>query len=196
MTAVEEKPISLALQALYEDWKHPAFQRADHYKKVFEDGLKLYGEAGAIQYWQSKREPFLKIYEQKLEAVEQELKSPLLSYFSDEARDLARKTALNDPDKTLKFLAELQSFKQSELEESKRMAGIEQISRERDTSLHSSTSYNQSLSLEDETRKQKFHEAFDAYHKFKDLKREYKDSYDRDTEKEMWKIWKIAFENK
>lgn len=42
----------------------------------------------------------------------------------------------------------------------------------------------------------KFHEAFDAYHKFKDLKREYENIYDRSLKKEMWKVGKIAFENK
>ena len=184
-----------ALQAVYKDWKHPAFQKANHYKQVFEEGLKIYGKEGAIQYWQSKREPFLKLYEQKLEAVEQELKSPLLSYFSDEARDLARKTALNDPDKTLRFLSQAQASKQAKLDEKGRMARAAQFPlKDKDISLNSS--HKESLSLEDEARKQKFHEAFDAYHKFKSLKREYEDSYDRDLKKDMWKVGKIAFEHK
>ena len=152
-TVVHEQ-ISPALQTVYEDWKHPAFQKADHYKKVFEEGIKLYGEEGAIQYWQSKREPFLKMYEQKIETVEHELKSPLLSYFSDEARDLARKTALNDPDKTLSFLSQVQAAKHAEQEEKQRMARTARSSlRDMDTSLHSS--YKESLTVEDETRKQK-----------------------------------------
>jgi len=192
---VAHEHVTPALQAVYEDWKHPAFQKADHYKKVFQEGLKLYGETGAIQYWQSKREPFLKMYEQKLETVEHELKSPLLSYFSDEARDLARKSALDDPDKTLSFLSQVQAAKHAELEEKDRMARAAQFSlRVKDISLRSS--YKESLTVEDETRKQKFHEAFSAYHKFKDLKREYEDTYDRDLKKEMWKVGKIAFEHK
>ena len=187
--------ITPALQAVYEDWKHPAFRKADHYKKVFQEGLKRYGESGAIQYWQSKREPFLKLYEQKLEAVEHELKSPLLSYLSDEARDLARKSALEDPDKTLAFLSQVQAAKHAELEEKDRMTRAAQFSlRVKDISLHSS--YKESLSVDDETRTKAFHEAFSAYHKFKDLKREYEDTYDRDLKKEMWKVGKIAFEHK
>jgi hypothetical protein len=77
---------------VHEDWKHPAFKLADKYKEVFTEGLKLYGEERAVQYWQSKRESFFKLYEQKIEAVESILTSPVLSYLSGESRNLTRKS--------------------------------------------------------------------------------------------------------
>jgi len=196
LTSLEQKKENVTLQDVYEDMKHPAFNAAAHYKKVFEEGLKIYGEEGALQYWQSKREPFLKIYEQKLEAVEHELKSPLLGYLSDEARDLARKSAFEDPDKTLKFLSQIHASKQAEQDEKTRLTQESQRSlKEREYSLHSS--YKESSSIEDEVRTKTFHEAFAAYHKFKDIKRELEDSpYDRDLKKEMWEMGKIAFKNK
>ena len=108
--------VNPTLQDIYEDWKHPAFKLADKYKQVFTQGLELHGEERAIQYWQSKREPFLKLYEKKLVAVEKELRSPLLSYLSDESRTLTRKAALEDPDKVLSRLTNLQSTKKAEFE--------------------------------------------------------------------------------
>ena len=78
------------------------------------------GEEAAVHYWQSRREPFLKLYEKKLESVETELKSPLLSYLSDESRGLTRKAALEDPDKALHRLSQLHASKQAEHEEKTR----------------------------------------------------------------------------
>ncbi|HUX79467.1 MAG TPA: AAA family ATPase, partial [Alphaproteobacteria bacterium] len=80
---------SEALQGIYEDMSHPAFKAAEFIKKVFHEGVKRYGEEAAIGYWQEKREPYMKLYEQKLETVDQELQSPLLSYLSDKSRELA-----------------------------------------------------------------------------------------------------------
>ena len=109
--------VNPTLQDIYEDMRHPAFKLADKYKQVFTQGLELHGEERAIQYWQSKRELFLKLYEKKLTAVEKELQSPLLSYLSDESRTLTRKAAHEDPDKVLSRLASLQATKKAEFEE-------------------------------------------------------------------------------
>ena len=112
----KQEIVTPSLQHVYEDMKHPAFNEADFVKKVFEKGLKLRGEKAAIGYWQEKRESYMKLYEQKLESVEKELTSPLLSYLSDKSRGLARKAAREDPDKTLDLLNHLQSQKKAEFE--------------------------------------------------------------------------------
>ena len=121
--------INHTLQDVYEDWKHPAFKNAGHYKKVFEEGLKLHGDpasgdhthvdhtsvvAAAIDYWNIRRGPFLELYGRKLEAVAEELASPLLSYMSEESRKLAHVCALQDPDRALEFLSAVKSSKQAE----------------------------------------------------------------------------------
>lgn len=116
-TAGEVTLVNPALQAVYEDWKHPAFKRADSYKRVFEEGLKLYGAEGAIQYWNEKREPFLALYEEKIKEVEETLQAPILSYLSQESKALALKAAVEDPDRALSRLTHLQDSRQREQDE-------------------------------------------------------------------------------
>jgi len=41
---------SEALQCIYKDMSHPAFNNADFIKKVFHEGVKLYGEDASIRY--------------------------------------------------------------------------------------------------------------------------------------------------
>ncbi|MBY0293123.1 MAG: hypothetical protein K2W92_07550, partial [Alphaproteobacteria bacterium] len=109
-------------------------------KEVFTEGLKLYGEERAVQYWQSKREVFFKLYEQKIEAVENTLSSPILSYLSDESRNLTRKSAFEDPDKTLDFLTRLQASKEAELQDLSLKERREILSRQKKPSLEVSAS--------------------------------------------------------
>ncbi len=109
-TPLKDK-MSEPLQKVYADMSHPAFKNAEFIKKVFHEGVKLYGEESSIHYWQEKREPYMKLYEQKLETVDRELQFPHLSYLSDKSRDLARKAAHEDPDRALKFLRDLQASK-------------------------------------------------------------------------------------
>jgi hypothetical protein len=188
----QKEKINHTVQDVHEDWKHPAFKLADKYKEVFTEGLKLYGEERAVQYWQSKRESFFKLYEQKIEAIENTLSSPILSYLSDESRDLTRKAAFEDPDKTLKFLGQLQASKEAEKEEKIRVAQPLQPplqEKNRSSSLHSPQ--ESSLSLEEKNK------AFSSYFRFKELRIELeKDPYDRDLHKEMRKIGEYFLKNK
>ena len=112
----QKEKINHTVKDVHEDWTHPAFKLADKYKEVFTEGLKLYGEEGAVHYWQSKREAFFKLYEKKIEAVESILTSPVLSYLSDDSRNLTRKSAFEDPDKTLDLLTRLQASKEAALQ--------------------------------------------------------------------------------
>lgn len=192
-------PLSLegkecSLQDVYEDMKHPAFNKADHYKRVFEEGRALYGEGEAIRYWQSRREPFLKLYEKKLETVENELKSPLLSYLSDESRNLARSAALEDPDKALNRLGQLQASKRAEKEEKARPQAIDTRS-QRGVSLQSSLRVS---ALNDKNILSKSsQEASAAYFKFKELRNELKDSPgDYALRKEIHEIGRSIFKDK
>lgn len=180
------------VQDVYEDWKHPAFKQADHYKHVFNEGLKLYGEQGAVQYWQSKREPFFTLYEQKLQTVEKELSSPLLSYMSPESKELAWKAAFEDPDKAIQFLGQLQTHKKEEQEEKIRASQLPKPSlkeslkdisflNEMSPSLHAPQ--ESSLSLEERNK------AMSSYLRFKELRMELKkDPDDREYRKEIKKI--------
>jgi hypothetical protein len=108
---------SAALQAVYEDWKHPAFKEADFYKRVFEKGLKVHGEESSIQYWNEKRAPFLARYEEKIQEVEKTLQSPILGYLSPQSKELALKAAFEDPDRALNRLTHLQDTRQREQDE-------------------------------------------------------------------------------
>ena len=73
----KRETVTPALQGVYEDMQHPAFNTAGFIKKVFQKGVKRYGEEAAIRYWQEKREPYMKLYEQKLETVDRSF-SPLI----------------------------------------------------------------------------------------------------------------------
>ncbi len=176
-----------SLQAVYEDWKHPAFKQADHYKRVFAEGLKLHGEEAAIQYWQSRREPFLELYEKKLETVGKELQSSVLSYLSDESRKLTFEAAREDPDKALKLLASLQEARKGE-----------EMAKEKAPQAHQEKA---STFIQNKRNKKdfgkEFREALSAYYKFKELKYEVKHSPDPDdVQKELHKIGKGIFNNK
>ncbi len=173
------------LHDVYEDMKHPAFKDADFYKRVFEKGLPSLGEAASIQYWQSKREPYMKLFEQKIEKVNHELQSPLLSYMSDESRTLARKAAFEDPDKALTFLSHLQETKRTE------QHAQAQALQEREAALK--------LEQEKErARQENFQKAFSHYFRFRDLNHELEKSYNYDSEleKERSTLGKSLYKNK
>jgi len=191
--ASSKEHISPALQAVYEDWKHPAFNKADFIKKVFHEGVKLYGEDASIRYWQEKREPYMRLYEQKLGTVDQELQSPYLGYLSNKSRDLARKAAREDPDKALKFLRELQVSKQVEQEakERERQAAQEKL-KARESLSSSHTFERDKIGLRDI-----YQEAFSGYTRFKELKHELNRSPDHpDFQKELRELGKSIFKNK
>lgn len=184
--------VNHTLQDVYEDWTHPAFKDADFYKRVFKEGLKIHGdhtsvEAGAIQYWNEKREPYMKIYEKKLEAVAVELASPLLNYMSNESRDLAHKAAIEDPDRALSFLAQVKASKQAEKDSQEKAhqppsPALKENSKDQSSSLHSpqgaSTPLSSSWKQEDETLQRNAREAMSSYFKFKELIHEQKSSLD------------------
>lgn len=176
------------LQDVYEDMKHPAFKDADFYKRVFEKGLPSLGEAASIQYWQSKREPYMQIFEQKIEKVDHELQSPLLSYMSDESRGLARKAALEDPDKALRFLSHLQETKRTEQET--------RALQEREAALK--LKEEQERTRQEQVRQENFQKAFSHYFRFRDLNRELEKSYNYDSEleKERTTLGKSLYKNK
>ncbi len=178
------------LQEVYEDWKHPAFNSADFYKRVFTEGLKSHGEAASIQYWQSKREPYMKVFKQKIEKVDHELQSPLLSYMSDEARVLARKAAFEDPDKALKFLSHLQEIKKTE-QHALLAAEQAQAKAFQEKAL--------AIKLEEEkeqARQEGFKKASSHYFRFRDLSRELEKRDDSDLEKERHALGKSLYKNK
>lgn len=177
--AIDQKVNKInTLQDVYEDMKHPAFKDADFYKRVFEKGLPSLGEAASIQYWQSKREPYMKIFEQKIEKVDHELQSPLLSYMSDESRGLARKAAFEDSDKALKFLFHLQETKKTEQEAL--------ALQEREAALK--LKEDQERAHQEQARQENFQKAFSHYFRFKDLNRELEKSYNYDSELEKERI--------
>ena len=101
--------ISPALRAIYEEWKHPAFNKAEFIKKVFEKGLKIHGEEKAIAYWESKKEGFLQNYYQNIAKVETELNSPLLSQLTEKWKNKAREFAKQDPLKVLDLVNKLKN---------------------------------------------------------------------------------------
>lgn len=171
---------------------HPAFKNAGFIKKVFYEGVKRFGEEASIRYWQEKREPYMKLYEQKLVTVDRELQSPYLSYMSEKSRDLAQKAARENPDKALKFLKDLQASKQAEHEarERERQAALEK--------LKASHSFSSSHTLERGRIgiRDNFQEA-SGYTRFKELKHELKRSpYDSDFNKELHELGKSIFKGK
>jgi hypothetical protein len=171
------------LQDVYEDWKHPAFNSADFYKRVFEKALSVHGEEASVQYWKEKREPYMRVFEQKIERVEKELESPLLSYLSDESRVLARKAALEDPDRALTFLSHLQEIRKKDQHAQEKALQEKRLA----------------LKLEEEkeqARQENFKKAFSHYFRFKDLSRELEKYNDFDLKKEQRALGKSLYKNK
>lgn len=163
--------------------KHPAFNEADFYKRIFTKGLKTQGEAASIEYWKEKREPYVKQFEQKIEKVNQLLASPLLSYMSDKSKDLARKAAFEDPDKAIKFLGDLQNIKQAE----------------HDAHAQALQAKEAALKLQHEQeriRQEGFKNGLSLYFCFKEISRELEKKYDSDLEKEQSDLSKSLYKNK
>lgn len=192
----QKSKINLTSQDVYEDWKHPAFTHADFYKRVFEEGLKVHGEEGAVQYWNEKREPYIKLYEQKIEQVGHELQSPLLSYMSDESRALAHKAALEDPDRALNFLAQVKASKQAE-QDAVAKSQQSPSSLHKDASLHSDHALVSTWRQEQEDIKRNAEGTVSSYLKFKELHYEQQNSpYDSDLKNELRNLSKNIFKNK
>jgi hypothetical protein len=131
----------------------------------------------------------MKLYEQKLETVDQELRSPHLSYMSDKSRDLARKAAQEDPDRALTFLKNLQASKQAE--QTERQAAQEKLK------LRQSFSSSHTLERDKIGIRGNFQEAHSAYTRFKELTYELKRSSDHtDLQKELHELGKSIFKDK
>lgn len=185
---LQKGPVSIRTEinttrAAYEDMKHPAFNGADFYKRVFTKGLETQGEAASITYWKEKSEPYRQVFEQKMETVEQALQSPLLSYMSDKAKDLAHKAAFEDPDKAIKFLSNLQGIKQAE----------------HDTHVQTLQAKEAAHKLQEEQeriREESFKNGLSHYFRFKDLSHELEKKYDSDLEKERLDMGKALYKNR
>ncbi|MBY0273338.1 MAG: AAA family ATPase [Alphaproteobacteria bacterium] len=165
------------------DMKHPAFHEADFYKRVYAKGLKTQGEAASIEYWKEKSEPYRQVFEQKMETVEQALQSPLLSYMSDKAKNLARKAAFEDPDKTIKFLCDLQDIKKAK----------------HDAHAQALQAKEAALKLQaqqEQRRQESLKNGLSHYYRFKDLNYELEKKYDSDLEKERADLSKSLYKNK
>ncbi|OJW49962.1 MAG: hypothetical protein BGO67_11480 [Alphaproteobacteria bacterium 41-28] len=194
-----QNAISPALYSVYEEMKHPAFNRATLVKKTFEEGYKLYGEEKATAYWESKKEAYLHLYQQKLTQVEKELTSPFLSYMSEKSRDLARKAAQTDPDRALTFLKNLQASKKAEQEakEIKMQRSQEQAQNSLKERIPSFKEAEKIKSIEDIDHKE-FRETISAYSRFKELKDEIKKSPEDEfyLRKELRILGKSIYQNK
>jgi hypothetical protein len=161
----QKEKINHTIQDVHEDWTHPAFKLADKYKDTFTEGLKLYGEEGAVHYWQSKREAFFKLYEQKIAAVESILTSPVLSYLSDDSKNLTRNVAFEDPDKTLDLLTHLRASKEAELQNSSLKERSESASRQDHPSLEVSAALDKEKPINQEKVSSRW-ESFEALVQF------------------------------
>src|SRR3989338_8316001 len=171
------------LQDAYEDMKHPAFNAADFYKRVFTKGLETHGEVASIEYWKAKREPYRQTYEQKIEKVDHELRSPLLSTMSDKAKDLARTAALKDPDKAIKFLSHLQGIKKAEHEAQAQ-------------ALQAREAAFKLKEEQERIRQDAFKNGLSHYFRFKEISHELEKRDDYDLEKERSAIGKSIYKNK
>jgi ATP-dependent exoDNAse (exonuclease V) alpha subunit len=190
----KQETVTPSLQHVYEDMKHPAFNEAGFIKRVFEKGLKLHGEEASLSYWQEKREPYMKLYEQKLETVKKELASPLLSYLSEKSQELARKAALEDPDRALTFLKNLQASKQAELDAKEREMQRSQKLSQKSEGFSSS---KERVKIEEDLSQKELRETYSSYFRFKDLKHELDRSpYDPDLQKELRDLGKSIYKNK
>lgn len=166
-----------------DDMRHPAFQEADFYKKVFSKGLNTQGEEASIEYWKEKREPYVKQFNQKMGNVNQLLASPLLAYMSDKAKDLARKAAFEDPDKAIKFLGDLQEIKKIE----------------HDNHAQALQAKGAAIKLQQEQeriRQESFKNGLSRYYMFKDLGHELEKKYNSNLEKERADLSKSLYKNK
>ncbi|MBY0273668.1 MAG: AAA family ATPase [Alphaproteobacteria bacterium] len=172
-----------AVQDVHEDMKHPAFQEADFYKRVFTKGLKTQGEAASIEYWKEKREPYVKQFNQKMENVNQLLASPLLGYMSDKSKDLARKAAFEDPDKAIKFLGDLKDIKQAEHDAHAQ-------------ALQAKEAAFKEQAQQEQRRQEALKKGLSHYYRFKDLSHELEKQYDSDLEKECSDLSKSLYKNK
>ncbi len=105
----ECKESSQALEAIYEEMKHPAFNNATIVKKAFEKGLKVHGEEQALAYWTQRKEGFLQTYQETLTKVERELSSPLLNRLTEGWKDEARTLAQQDPGRVLNVLTKVKT---------------------------------------------------------------------------------------
>lgn len=106
---LQQKQSSPALEAVYEEMKHPAFNNAMIIKQAFEKGLKARGEEQAIAYWNTRKEDFLQPYNQNLAKVEKELISPLLNRYTNEWKDQAHTFAQQDPAHVLTVLTKVKT---------------------------------------------------------------------------------------
>ncbi len=182
--------INHTLKDVYEDWKHPAFKKADHYKRVFEEGMKLHGEHAAIEYWQSKRESFINFHEEKVKAVEKELQAPILSYLSIESRNLALKAAFEDPDKALNRILQLQASKTAEQLEKERSSQTQSIASQKNVPHTSRADCSPS-------RDQELRDSSAAHFRFRDLSYELEQKpHNQDLIKEMSEIGRRLFKDK
>jgi Ti-type conjugative transfer relaxase TraA len=125
---LQQKPLSPALQSTYEEMKHPAFNHVTIVKQAFEKGLKANGEEQAIAYWNTRKEHFLKPYNQNLAKVERELFSPLLNRYTNEWKDQARTFAQEDPAKVLDLVTKVKGNEAARYE---RIAAAEQARQEK-----------------------------------------------------------------
>jgi len=119
---------SSALEAIYEEMKHPAYANATIVKTAFEKGLKAHGEEKAIAYWEERKQDFLHPYQQNLAKVETELTSPLLNRFTDQWKDQARGFAAQDPARVLDMLIKVKTKEAAHYE---RIAAEEKARQER-----------------------------------------------------------------
>jgi len=101
--------MSLSLEAVLEEMKHPAFAKATIVKHAFEKGLKLYGEERALAYWESKKEAFVQSYQRTLTKVETELNSPLLNRLTGQWKDQAKEVAKGDLIRVLNLIHRLKN---------------------------------------------------------------------------------------
>ncbi len=166
-----------------EDMKHPAFNTADFYKRVFRKSLEAYGEISSVEYWKEKREPYVKQFEQKIEKVNHLLASPLLSYMSDKSKDLARKAAFENPDKAIKFLGDLKDIKQAEHDAHAQ-------------ALQAKEAAHKSQQEQEQRRQEALKQDLSYYYRFKDLGHELEKKYNSDLEKERSDLSKSLYKNK
>jgi Ti-type conjugative transfer relaxase TraA len=99
--------ISPALQAVYEEWKHPAFANATAIQQAFEKGLKIHGEEKAIAYWEGRKPELLQNYQKDLDKIEKELSSSLFSCRPDHWKEQARGWAKETPERVLNLIQKI-----------------------------------------------------------------------------------------
>lgn len=103
----EVSVISPTIQAVYEDWKHPAFANATAINQAFEKGLKIHGEDKAITYWENRKAGLFQNYQQDLAKIEKELGSSLFNCRPEQWKDQAREWAKENPSKVLNLIQKI-----------------------------------------------------------------------------------------